>query len=70
MAHNNRYGTETKGVRKWPNYPDSNQAWVKVPSQHTNADNYGYLHFRKSENTDFYQYSQMFGDVSKKFEDM
>ena len=29
---------------------------VKVRRQHINVDNCGYLHIRKSENTDFYQY--------------
>ena len=43
---------------------------VKVRSQHINADNCGYSHIHKSENTDFYQYLQMFGDVSQKFEDI
>ena len=37
---------------------------VKVRSQHINADKYRYSHIHKSENTDFYQYPQMFGDVS------
>ena len=40
---------------------------VKVRSQHINVDINGYSHFRKSKNTYFYQYLQMFGDVSQKF---
>ena len=43
---------------------------VKVRSQHINADNCGHSNIRKSENTDFYQYPQLFGDVSQKLEDM
>ena len=43
---------------------------VKVCSQHVNADNCGYSHIRKSENTDFYQHLQMFEDISQKFKDI
>ena len=43
---------------------------VKVCSQHINGDNCRYSHIHKSENPDFYQYPQIFGDVSQKFEDI
>ena len=43
---------------------------VKVRSQHINVDNCRYLHIRKSENPDFHLCSQIFGEVSQKYEDM
>ena len=43
---------------------------VKVRSPHINVDNCRYSHICKSENPDFHQYSQIFGDASQKYEDM
>ena len=41
---------------------------LKVRSPHINVCRYS--HMCKSENPDFHQYSQIFGDASQKYEDM
>ena len=46
------------------------QAWANPGKSSQPTYKCGYSHIRKSENTDFYQYPQMFGDISQKFEDM
>ena len=48
-------------TKAWVNPGKSLQLYV--------VDNCRYLHIRKSENPDFHQYPQIFGDISLKYED-